>query len=395
MQNTQVLPLISINDKRIQRVKYDAQKERTALTIFGYSGQTKLLFSSIQYLTLFFSEQLGPMNTPVTIIYIGAAPGLSIPTLDEYFHDHIEKWLLYDPEKFAGNFCKSLCDLAKDQPERFQIISEFFTEQTAQQLIQDGLNPKKTIIMFDHRTSDKSPTKMLQDFKLTCDTVKSLRPISTWAKLRFPWPDIKKKMTTVYGLGGTIYVQPMTAKCSAECRLISSQDDIEEFCAGKITAYDLRDYEERMFGYNLEARWKTVIKIGTVEGLDYGNDSQLILHISREYLQWKLARAPTVDEVRDFVHECDQNLSESSGKGLRSFLKTPLALYPDLLPEVRIKEPKMIQEIRSEQHLQDNKRGKDISSNANNTKLCAKCKKSFTPKREFYRFCVRCNNRKK
>ena len=369
----EVNPILAVDDHRIKRTTYDQNKERHAPTIFAYIGQLKLLLSSIQFFTMLFTSSPKIFN----VIYIGAAPGLSIPIIDNLFPGRIAQWLLYDPGTFAGDFCKTLCSA---DPKRFKIFREYFTEAVAKVLLEQKIIlPEETVIMFDHRTSDKTRAKMLADWKLSCDTIMLIRPFAAWIKYRLPWPENDHDAIT--GIGGQIFIEPCTAQFSAEARMFCFSEDIQRFLKGQTTKYNLKDYEQCMFDYNLHARWQ-VTGQKTIMGLDYGNDVQIIIDIATKYLGWRNSKEPSLTEVETFVRQCEQDLAT------RSLCDTPLAVCPDLTPEERIKSPEMLKAIHKERQLQDTKRGKSPEK-----KKCASCKKPFTPKQSFHKYCGACSKK--
>jgi hypothetical protein len=386
-------PILTLDDKRIQEFDYDSKTEKSALTLFGYRGQAKLLFSSIQFLTAFFSGMLGPVDPAYTIIYVGAAPGLSILVLDKLFHKYISAWIMYDPEGFAGKFCEELCRMSKNNPDRFKIFREYFTNDVARSLAR-SCDPDRTIILFDQRTDDKSSKKMTEDFQLTCETLKIIRPAAAWAKLRFRWP--KNDDDVELGIGGTIYVQPWTAQFSAECRLFITRDDIDAYIDGKVTKYNLRQFERRMFGYNLEARWMNQIKTNCIiKGFDQGNDSQLSLYIAKQFLYLQNSQMPTVQEVHNFIIQCDKDLREIGGRHLQSFLDTPVGICPGMPPKARIAKKDVKAAILIEKGIA---RKKKTRSHSPTSKTCRKCKAKFTSRNPRHNYCKLCSdayNRKK
>lgn len=366
-------PILTINDPRIKRTPYDPSKEKNAPTIFAYFGQLKLFLSSILFFTMLFMRS----SKNFTVIYIGAAPGLSIPIIDKLFPGRITQWLLYDPGTFAGDFCKTLCSA---DPKRFKIYRQYFTEDDARELLNSKtIIPEETVIMFDHRTSDKSRAKMIADWKLSCDTIRSVAPVAAWIKLRFAWPENEHDKIT--GIRGQIFLEPATGQFSAESRMFCFAEDIQKFMKGQETGYNLQEYEQRMFDYNLNARWQ-VTGEKTIMGLDHGNDVQIIIHTAKMYLRWRDSREPTIGEVETFVRECENDL------GTRSLRDTPLAVRPDLQPQERIKNEEVLQAIHKERLLQDTKRGVSPEK-----KKCAKCGKQFAPKQAHHKFCGACSKK--
>jgi hypothetical protein len=220
---------------------------------------------------------------------------------------------------------------------------------------------------------------MIADWKLSCDTIRLVAPAAAWVKLRFPWPENEQDKIT--GIGGQIFLEPTTGQFSAESRMFCFTDDIQKFLKGQETGYNLQEYEQRMFDYNLNARWQ-VTGPETISGLDHGNDVQIIIDAATKYLRWRDSREPTIGEIETFVRECEKEL------GTRSLRDTPLAVCPDLPPLERIKNPAVIAAIHKERLLQDTKRGVSPEK-----KKCTKCGKQFAPKQAHHKFCGACSKK--
>jgi Poly A polymerase regulatory subunit len=392
-------PIILFSDKRIQKLPYSKKAEYSTSTIFGYLGQWKLLLSSISFLTnavCSLSKQ-AVVSSAYTILYVGAAPGLSIPILDRMFGPMIKQWILYDPEGFVGPFCDELRELEKVSPDKFIIRREYFTTETATKLSKE-LDPDSLLCMFDQRTDNKDPVKMTADFMLSCNSLEILRPMDAWCKLRFRWPESGEDVEK--GIGGTIEIQPWTAQCSAETRLVVKRSDIDEYNAGKITEYNLQHYEQTMFGYNLGIRWQIEIETNClVKGFDRGNDSQLTIYIIGQYLEWSLKKIPNIAEVEELILNCEVSFQKSRGrKKIRSLFSTPVGILPGMSWKVRISKPVMKNAVNEEKTLQTNKKSHSKSPTKKKTykggsapsKKCSSCKKSFKPRKPKDRFCSTC-----
>lgn len=322
--------ILERDDPRIDRIKYNKKIEKTADTIFIYNGQLKLLLMAMQ----FFNRVLE--SGPYTILYVGAAPGLSIPILDRFYRKWIKKWILYDPELFVGNFCKEIEENAEN---RFDIRRKYFDELEAQSIPSENL-----IVLFDHRTSDKSRDKMTEDFTNSTVWLRTLQPVAACIKFRLPWPNSDKD--TIEGIAGTIMIQPCTAQFSAECRLWI-------FDVNDTRLYNLREHEEKMFYYNLEPRWQLISSEQiNMPGFDMGQDSQMTLKILNDYVT--KAGDLTLEEV---LQECQDNLP-------RVFQNSPIGVLLEFAeePEKRIKQPIMINAIKREKTKQFGKKHRDTKN---------------------------------
>lgn len=203
-------------------------------------------------------------------MYIGSAPGLSIPVLHKIFKKWIHKWILYDPGQFVGTFCKELVELNKSGPEFFELHSKYFDDECAKELA--NLNLINIVVLDDHRTDDTSRDKMIQDFHDSGRWIALIGKIlGAWVKFRLPWSESDED--SVEGINGNLVLQPWTAKDSAECRLIVSPDH-------RTTTYNLREHAQKMFQYNMIHRWQTQCAPHNIDlpGLDRGQDSHAFLH---------------------------------------------------------------------------------------------------------------------
>lgn len=83
-----------------------------------HHGQRKLFMSELQFLT----GVLKTKDTPATVLYAGAAPGVHIPFLAQLFPK--VEFYLYDPARFV---------IPKKYQHRIHLFNEYFTPSTAKE----------------------------------------------------------------------------------------------------------------------------------------------------------------------------------------------------------------------------------------------------------------------
>jgi len=318
---------------------YEKRESQTTQTIFAYCGQWKLLIETMQFLVNIFTELA--FGERAIIVYIGAAPGLSIPIIHKLFGRWIEKWILYDPGQYAGTFCKELCELQTAQPESFEIHKSFFNDECARDIAARNLT--NIVVLDDHRTDDKSRAKMTQDFHDSSRWIAIIGNIlGAWVKFRLPWPENSDDY--VDGISGKLVLQPWTAKESAECRLIvPSEHDMAR--------YNLQVHEEKMFHYNMIDRWQRQCARHNIDlpGLDRGQDSQLTICACISAYKLLHDASPTVHQLKGFIMVLDGHMP-------RRIASFPTAHFPQMDWQVRVKQLAVKEAMKKEGALQDHKK---------------------------------------
>ena len=105
-----------------------------------HMGQVKLLLSEIDFLTDF------AINRGTVIVYVGAADGMHIPTLDRMFMDLRLQWRLYDPSPFSQN----VLDWQKRNPDRVKVHTRVFTDEDTAAYA--SLDQEEVLFICDIRT---------------------------------------------------------------------------------------------------------------------------------------------------------------------------------------------------------------------------------------------------
>ncbi len=295
---TELTPLYRIlpDTAVLPRRKYERRPDiaRTAI----HWGQRKLLLTEIEFLTLATSMK---KETPIYVIYAGAAPGTHIPYLSTLFPQiHFE---LYDPREFnlKLNFSKMI-----------NTHVQYFTDETANEWASET-HPQKTIFFIsdirtgdtETMTSDDVEARVKIDHAWQKNWYNIIKPCMSMFKFRLPWDD----NTTEY-LDGQIYIQPYPPTASTETRLIVGA------AAGQ-RIYNNREYEEQLFYFNnyvRETEFSNVLQ--TIEpqyknGLTNKYDCAAEVHILEQYLT--TMAQPTNQErprrIAEMSHKIDLQLS--------------------------------------------------------------------------------------
>jgi len=220
---------------RSRRKKYYTEKS-TKDTI--HNGQRKLLLTEIEF---FLQEYHKLDNRKKICVYIGASTGhdksLHTYTLAQMFPEFT--FHLYD----IHTFYHKLYELPN-----VQIFQRYFTDKDSIQY-----KGKNVFMISDMRDLDIGNAKNKEnigkqnsivqgDMKMQMKFYQDMKPKSALLKFRLPWLPGK----TTY-LDGDIYYQVWQGKHSAETRLVPN---------GKMKVYDNTSYEERLFYFNTETRFR-------------------------------------------------------------------------------------------------------------------------------------------
>lgn len=317
-----VMTAIDIN--KTPKIKYSKDVEQNTKTIYRYDGQAKLYWAHLSFLT--WVRDSNPNMTDITVVYVGAAPGNSIPLLSNLFKTQIKKWILYDKAPFNKQVNKV---------DNIQIKKEFFTDDIAKSY----KDVKNVVLMFDHRISDTSDKAIVKDINSTRRWIKLVDPIYAWVKFRLPWKSVDGK-STVTGPRGEIHLQPFTKQFSAETRVWLDKKDITDAINGKEHQYDIRAYEESLFARNKYMRWTDFYKHDIqVEGIDHTQDSIFVIDTAKRYLKSNKKK-----DVEEFINMSWKYLPRKLGD-------SPLGVNSDFPYAWRFND-KMKKTIQNEKHRQ-------------------------------------------
>lgn len=355
------------------------------------AGQLKLFYAHLQFL-LQLLERFGESvrSAPVTIIYVGAAPGASLPFVDTLVSGYrwIEQWHLYDKNAFRGY---------ESTNERFCIHSEFFNDVKAEQL---AVQNKKFVFMSDIRVSDSDSNLIMKDQTdqdrwakiLACGRGELL---AYWRKIRTPYENIPHAFSTIKWVG---YDQQCIGPRSTEIRGISWQEDIQQYINNPDAfQVDLRWLEEYMFHYNIKNRQtKLDDQYGWLHnvrypGLCYCHDCNQMIRIWREWLRLMQNNdQPTTRDVINMFKITDETFAKL---GLTASVmrdpKSPHGRDPHLpLSERQRKWRDMA--VRNQKRKEKNRQKRLQQGDA---KICGQCSEQFKPAKHWFRICSQCNRK--
>lgn len=224
-----------------------------------HSGQAKLLFGEILFLTKYYQPD-------ALVLYVGAAGGKHIPHLSNLFPKLI--FHLYDPSKFEI-----------EPTDRIKIFNKKFTDEIALKY-----SNQKVLFISDIRTyenikdADETEYRKIVDIDMSWQMswVKIIRPIAS---------TLKFKLSTAPGhtkyFDGTIYLQPYN-RMSAETRLFVT--DINKF-----KSYDNIEFDEKNVYFNwitrLEFKSRDFQKIMNKYHIKNNWDNSMALFIMLFYCQ--------------------------------------------------------------------------------------------------------------
>jgi hypothetical protein len=223
---------------RSRKKKYVHMKVGKAKTI--HDGQRKLLMSEIEFMT---NEYHTLDKNNKILLYIGASAGersIHTYTLAILFPEF--EYHLYD----KNDFYPRLTEL-----KNVKIFKRWFTDDDSK-----NYKGKNVLLISDMRDPDIGQYKknlnnpnirkmnkiVFDDMNIQMNFYKDIAPASALLKFRLPWTPGK----TEY-LDGTIYYQIWQGLHSTETRIVPN---------GKIKLYDNTSYEERLFYFNTETRFR-------------------------------------------------------------------------------------------------------------------------------------------
>lgn len=255
----------------IPRMKYKRRSKDIKNVL--HWGQRKLLMTEIEFLTKYY--KLFKPTKKVYMIYAGAAAGTHLLILKELFPDiYLE---LYDANPFDRRL-KSLSNV--------NMYRRYFYDSDAKYWNSSKHDDKHILLVSDIRTadtesmsSDEIEQRVKTDHKMQRSWYELMEPEYSMFKFRLPWEDGE----TEY-MSGQIYIQPWAPVTSTETRLIVKKN-------ASLVLYDNRDYEERLFHYNVyerEMEYSNVLEHLTKEeknGLDNRYDSVSEIEILRRCLK--------------------------------------------------------------------------------------------------------------
>lgn len=223
-----MLPAIQIDLRSLDlRKMYRNQSSESCRN--AHIGQRKLLLSEMNFLC-----SATQTNSALTILYVGAAPGHHLVILSKLFQKC--KFILYDGAPFAKEL--------HDDPTRFELHNEYFTNETCQKY----KDIENLIFISDIRLSapDKNvfEDQVSRDMEVQRDWVRLLRPKLSLLKFRLPY--FLKHGDTYRYLQGTLYYGIWPKRSSGESRLLVTREDLDK----PEVDYDFQAYEETMAYHN-------------------------------------------------------------------------------------------------------------------------------------------------
>lgn len=200
------------------------------------NGQRKLLMTEIEFITNHYNKV---NKKDKIILYIGASAGIGsihTYTLANIFPEF--EYHLYDD----NDFYEKLYTL-----KNVKIFKRWFTNKDSKKY-----KNKNVLMISDMRDPYIGKAKLLNtnkqnkvvynDMKIQMKFYNDIKPKGALLKFRLPW----KPGKTEY-LDGDIYYQAWQGLHSAETRLVPN---------GKMKVYDNTSYEERLFYFNTETRFR-------------------------------------------------------------------------------------------------------------------------------------------
>lgn len=277
-------------------------------------GQIKLFSCLMDFLTLYYKESVH--HNP-KLVYVGAAPGQSIPLIMDMFPKF--KFVLYDSQPFDELVIERAIDT-----DRVEINQRYFNDQDVERFSKEP----DIFFMSDIRSlmynvkpdviSRELEELVWGDMQLQQDWVTRIKPV--WSHLKFRPPYYSKITLDMFGgnkfeyLAGTIFYQNFVKPTSSETRLVVSGNNL-----GKIE-YDFEEYEKTVMYHNAIVRNIDLTKFyspmdpGKIlnipeQGFLPNWDVTKFLWLVKTYLI-KIGREPTEQLVIRIVKKIESHLIE-------------------------------------------------------------------------------------
>ncbi len=196
-------------------------------------GQRKLGMVLMQFLTRYWDPTKVP--NPV-IVYAGAAPGINIKIIAEFFPE--AEFHLYDPAPF------------KIKPsEKIHLYQQYFMDEDAEK----WANRDDIYFVSDIRTADYTKAKnlddnektIMKDMEMQMDWYNIIKPVKGHLKFRLPYTGGTRPERMEY-LYGHVIKQPWAPQTTTETRLVPFDH--------QVVSWSCRLYQSQLFHHNVIVR---------------------------------------------------------------------------------------------------------------------------------------------
>ena len=270
-------------------------------------GQRKLLYTEIEFLTIYYMRP--DIKPNVIVVYIGSAAGFHIPLLMKMFPKVMFE--LYD----RAPFCESLTSMASQKNTNVKIHNEFFTDETAKlwNSSKPEFNNVDILFISDIRIKPLSLNIMADDHS-HIRWHNCIKPYMSMYKFRLIWDNDIGYMS----IKGDIYFQPYAPLASTETRLI---------VYGKNTGYALYKtlkYEQQMSYFNISRnihKFHSIASISTLNEylLTNNYDSTAEIYLIYQWFKHIVKREKIlIQDVLDFVKQVTKAISGSQSRFTRT-----------------------------------------------------------------------------
>eukprot|EP01028_Stygiella_incarcerata_P006405 TRINITY_DN2611_c0_g1_i1.p1 TRINITY_DN2611_c0_g1~~TRINITY_DN2611_c0_g1_i1.p1 ORF type:complete len:652 (+),score=162.69 TRINITY_DN2611_c0_g1_i1:57-2012(+) len=236
-------------------------------------GQRKLLFSEIEFLTLYTEPPKDkdadlPEKRPL-VVYAGAAPGTHTNFLQEVLFPWVD-FVLVDPAPFDAR-----------RTEHIEVHQTFFTDACAREYQSDKVGDRPVLFISDIRAIENGmndaeiESQIKVDMSWQQDWIEIMKPRVSMLKFRLPYT----KGTTPY-LKGKLFLPIWGGRTTTETRLVVHEaDNLEKM------DYDHTTYEEELFYHNTIRRTQYYEHDVVGEGLDHCFDCASEVFVLSEYFR--------------------------------------------------------------------------------------------------------------
>lgn len=343
------------------RMKYSGIKGKSP-----NRGQLKLFIATLHFLLKVYKKykkiHKHNKNIKIIIIYIGAAPGLSIGILDKYLNgpEWIKKWILYD-----------MIDMDKSlNSKRFDCRKRYFTIKSANKFKRWSEKHPDTKIVYltdiritpdlslnDPRYHSESDKLILENMIFDQDCILIIEPWMWWRKFRMPYSSVNLNGTTYISLNcipSTILFQSFIGAGSTETRSYGTIKDIHKFKQNPNNQEFVilfKVYEEQLQYFNAKQRDIYIFHNLLIPGFCYCFDCNFYIYVIHKYFKiFHKKSNPTTKDIGLMILEIDSKMPQDN-KLIHN--KSPHGLYPLMSNDERNK--KLSDMIHKYQEFKNNK----------------------------------------
>lgn len=227
-------------------------------------GQAKLLFSEIQFFTLYWD----PVSVPQPlVVYVGSANGRHLVVLARMFPQlnfHLYDPAPHVPELSSPEFANRITIFSGDSGMFTDAIAQTYANRNDIFLLVDIRDSAYTAEAKEEQTQQANEDIVMRNMTTQMQWYLTISPIKALLKFRLPYTYEFHRFKTVAYLDGILYKQVWGGPVSTEVRLVPYSD--------RVTEWDYAVHQAQMFYHNTVTR---VAKYKNADGKSQSVDTMV------------------------------------------------------------------------------------------------------------------------